>query len=76
MIPFRELQELAEQVGNRVNKYVEVAVKYHVFTSSEELEYTLYVEDFKINGKYHTAQDLKAAMEKILKPVEDEEISV
>uniref|UniRef100_A0A6M3LUI7 Uncharacterized protein n=1 Tax=viral metagenome TaxID=1070528 RepID=A0A6M3LUI7_9ZZZZ len=75
---FEELTELADRVAKKTGKATYVGVSYWRFIRSKhkELKYSFYSEDAKGTIYFNSAQELKAHMEKILNPVEDEGIDL
>jgi len=80
MIPFKELQNLADNIRTKLGKYCYVSVEHNAYSrldggGDSELCYVFYTPG-KLHLHYATAQDLKRAMNQIINPETDEGISV
>lgn len=72
MIRFVVLRDLADQVGLRTGRQINITVKYKSYTDA--VQYFLIIDN--VEYFFDTVQKLKAALEEYLKPTEDEGISV
>ncbi len=78
MIPFKELQNLADKCRARTGLACNVSVSYWCYTlGNSELSYNLYIEN-STNGtqKFKTVREFKAAIASILTPTEDTGVEV
>lgn len=72
MIPFKELQNLADKCRAKTGLACNVSVSYWCYTlGNSELSYDLYVENSNGTQKFKTVQEFKAAVASILKPPKD-----
>jgi len=74
---FKELQDLADTVADKLKEYVSVGVDYGNHTSGTKgLTYEFYRESGDCTLKFPTVQELKAHMENILNPPADEGVEL
>ena len=73
---FKELQDLANTVADKLKEYVSVGVSYDNHPHTKELVYEFYHEKGPNTLKFKTVQNLKAHMENILNPPVDEGVEL
>jgi len=71
LVPFSDLQILADYIADKTGKHVQVAINYDFYTVGPETTYRLYVAD-TYNKHFNTVQELQQAMERILNPPVDQ----
>jgi len=76
MTPFKELQNLADKIRNKLGQYCYVSVEHNAYSHGKsELCYVLYIED-GTHENFKTASELKNAMNQIINPKPDKGVSV
>lgn len=75
---FKELIDLADKVAAKTGYATNVGVTYWQFIRSDhkELQYSFYREDATGTKYFNSVFDLKAHMENILNPVDDEGVEI
>ena len=76
MIPFKELQNLADKIRTKMGLYCSVSVEHNAYTHGySELCYSFYIGG-KTHKRFNTVQELKYAMKQIINPKPDKGVSV
>lgn len=77
MIPFKELQNLADKCRAKTGLACRVSANYWAWNhGGSELRYELYLESFYGSQTFKTIRELKAAVANILNPPKDTGVEV
>ena len=77
MIPFKELQDLADEIRDKTGQYCTVSVEHHTYSDGDSrLKYVFYILDTIGHRFFNTVNELKYAMKQIINPKPDKGISV
>ncbi len=77
MIPFSELQSLADKLRAKTGMACNISVNYWAWRQGgSKLTYELYLSDYDGNRKFETVQEFKAAVNNILNPPKDTGVKV
>ncbi len=76
MIPFRDLQNLCDELRDKTENYCSISVNHNSFESGKaELVYSLYIAG-KSHRYFYTVKEIKTAIRDILNPPEDDGVEL